>query len=77
LLKRARDLARSGQHDNHATIATALQAAGDFADVHHCLTERTISSQLDRLCVMAQAAAQVSRRPLATVLAEMRAAHRR
>ena len=76
LLKRARDLARSGQHDSHITIAMQLHGEIDFPDAHRCLTDRTISSQLDRLCAMAQSTAQTSPRPLVAVLADIRAAHR-
>jgi len=53
----ARDLARSGQHENHHSILPELVAVEGFAAAHRCLTDRAISAQLDRLCTIAQASA--------------------
>ena len=53
VLKLARDLARSGQHTDHMTIAAELELALGLAEVRRCLTERPIAAQLDRLCSMA------------------------
>jgi hypothetical protein len=77
LLQKARKLARSGQHAQHLTIVSELEASGEFLEVERCLTNQIISGQLDKLCAMAQASAVVSLRPLSIVLAEMRAASSR
>ena len=58
VLKLARDLARSGQHENHQSILMELEVVEGFAEVHRCLTDRVICAQLDRLCAMAHASAQ-------------------
>ena len=60
VLRLARDLARSGQHESHHSIVAELQFLAGFADTHRCLTNRVISAQLDRLCVMAQSAELVA-----------------
>jgi hypothetical protein len=72
VLKIARDLARSGQHENHHSIFAELEIVEGFADARRCLTDRVISAQLDRLCAMAQASAQASPSALAAFLADMR-----
>ena len=70
LLKLARDLARSGQHQDHHSIVAELHAAGDFFEAQRCLTDRAICAQLDRLCAMASG--RSSGGPLRTFLAQFR-----
>jgi len=53
LLNRARDLARSGEHESHASILADLESLEGFADARDRL--RDIRSQLDQLCALAQA----------------------
>ena len=55
VLNLARDLARSGQHADHRSIIAHIELVGDFADVRDRLVDRAIRSQLDRLCLLAQA----------------------
>jgi hypothetical protein len=71
VLNLARDLARSGQHQTHHSILAELEIVEGFVDAYRSLTDRAISSQLDRLCAMAQAPA---RSKLATFLAKTRQA---
>jgi hypothetical protein len=73
VLRLARSLARSGQHDNHTSIVAELELVDGFADAHRCLVDRVITAQLDRLCAMAQTSAPASARDLAAFLANMRA----
>ena len=68
----ARDLARSGQHENHHSILPELVAVEGFAAAHRCLTARAISAQLDRLCAIAQASAPAGARDLTAFLANRR-----
>ena len=49
----ARDLARSGRHENHHSILPELETVEGFAAVHRCLTDRAISAQLDRAWTIA------------------------
>jgi hypothetical protein len=72
VLRRARGLARSGQHENHHTILAELELTDGFADAHRCLTERVISAQLDRLCALARASGPATPQALALFLAGMR-----
>ena len=72
----ARDLARSGQYENHHSILPELVAVEGFAAAHRCLTDRAISAQLDRLCTMAQASAPAGAPDLAEFLANTRQAAR-
>ena|SRR5918995_5108219 len=72
----ARDLARSGQHENHHSILRELELLDGFAAAHRCLTDRVISAQLDRLCAMAQASAQAETPRLAGFIAKTRQAAR-
>ena len=72
----ARDLARSGRHENHHSILPELAAVEGFAAAHRCLTDRAISAQLDRLCAIAQASAPAAARDLAAFLANTRQAAR-
>jgi hypothetical protein len=72
----ARDLARSGQHENHHGILAELEAVEGFATAHRCLTDRVISAQLDRLCAIAQASAPAGAPDLAGFLAKTRQAAR-
>ena len=53
MLNRARALARSGQHSNHASIIAELESVEGFSGARERLQE--IRSQLDRLCAMARA----------------------
>jgi hypothetical protein len=76
ILKLARCLARSGQHQSHGSIVAEFELLEGFADAHRCLTDRVISAQLDRLCAMAQASAQAGALSLAAFLAETRQAAR-
>ena len=72
LLRVARDLARSGQHENHQSILTELRLIEGFADTRICPSDRVISGQLDRLCAMARNSSQTSTPVLATFLAQAR-----
>ena len=74
VLNLARDLARSGQHQTHHSILAELEIVEGFADAYGRLTDQVISSQLDRLCAMAQAPARASK--LAAFLAKARQAAR-
>jgi hypothetical protein len=56
VLRLARDLARSGQHENHRTIVAELVSVTGFADAQRCFADRVIIAQLDKLCRMAQGA---------------------
>ena len=57
VLRLARDLARSGQHQSHHSIVEELKQVEAFTEAHRCLTNRLIAAQLDRLCAMASAQA--------------------
>ncbi|MCD6052417.1 MAG: hypothetical protein K0Q55_3835 [Verrucomicrobia bacterium] len=59
VLNLARVLARSGQHQTHHSILAELEIVEGFADAYRSLTDRAISSQLDRLCAMAQVPASL------------------
>jgi hypothetical protein len=74
ILRLARDLARSGQHQSHRSIVEELKQVEAFAEAHGCLTNRAISAQLDRLCAMALA--QTGAPSLAAYVAETRQAAR-
>jgi hypothetical protein len=74
VLRLARDLARSGQHQSHQSIVEELKQVEAFAEAHRCLTNRAISAQLDRLCAMASA--QAGAPSLAAYIAETRQAAR-
>ena len=52
-LNRARDLARSGQYQDHASIMADLEPLEGFAEARERLQD--IRSQLDHLCTLAQA----------------------
>lgn len=71
----ARNLARSGQHEDHQSIVASLEVAG-VAEARRCLTERPIRAQLDKLCTMAQTA-HANACSLAAFLAEVREGARR
>ena len=73
VLRLARDLARSGQHQSHRSIVEELTVEA-FAEAHRCLTNRAISAQLDRLCAVALAPAGAP--SLAAYIAETRQAAR-
>ena len=53
ILNHARDLARSGQYQDHASIVAHLESLEGFAEARDRL--RDIQSQLDHLCIRAQA----------------------
>ncbi len=55
LLKQAQQLARSGQHADHASIIPQLAHMEDFDAVRVRLEQRPFRAQLDRLCAMARA----------------------
>ncbi len=55
MLDQARELARSGQHADHTTIIRELEAIEGFEVARIRLEDRAIRSQLDCLCVRAQA----------------------
>jgi hypothetical protein len=75
VLRVARGLARSGQHEDHRSIVTELlHPTEGFADAYRCLTDRAISAQLDKLCAMAQSSAPANARALSVFLANMRSA---
>jgi hypothetical protein len=74
VLRLARDLARSGQHESHHTILAELEVIERFSEVRGCIRERIISAQLDRLCALARASSPASPQALALFLAEMRGA---
>ena len=69
VLQLARQLARSGEHENHQSIIAELAID---TNAHSYLGERVISAQLDRLCAMAQSS-PASARSLAAFMADMRA----
>ncbi len=54
LLKQAQQLARSGQHADHATIIPQLTHMDGFEAARVRLGEGAIRAQLDRLCAMAR-----------------------
>ncbi len=54
LLKQAQQLARSGQHADHASIIPQLAHMDGFEATRVRLGEGAIRAQLDRLCVMAR-----------------------
>jgi hypothetical protein len=68
VLRLARDLARSGQHQSHQSIVEELKQIEAFADAHHCLMNRVISAQLDRLCAMALGSTQAGASSLAYIV---------
>jgi hypothetical protein len=74
VLNLARVLARSGQHQTHRSILAELEIVEGFAEAYGRLTDQVISSQLDRLCAMAQAPARGSK--VAAFLAKTRQAAR-
>jgi hypothetical protein len=74
VLNLARVLARSGQHQTHRSILAELEIVEGFADAYRSLTDRAISSQLDRLCAMAQVPPRASE--LAAFLEKTRQAAR-
>ena len=74
VLRLARDLAPSGQHQSHRSIVEDLKQVEAFAEAHRCLTNRAISAQLDRLCAMASV--QAGAASLAAYIAETRQAAR-
>ena len=59
LLNFARDIARSGRHEDHAGVIRELEALWDalpdFALVSPRLEDPAFRAQLDRLCAMARA----------------------
>jgi hypothetical protein len=74
VLNLARALARSGQHETHHSILAELEIVEGFVEAYGRLTDQVISSQLDRLCAMAQAPARGSK--VAAFLAKTRQAAR-
>jgi len=72
----ARDLARSGKHENHHSILPELVGVEGFAAAHCCLTDRAISAQLDRLCTIARVSAPAGAPDLTEFLANTRQAAR-
>lgn len=50
LMNYARDLARSGAHEDHRTILSQLQADPEFDRVRRWLEDRPFRAQLDQLC---------------------------
>jgi hypothetical protein len=74
ILRLARALARSGDHGDHRSIVAELDDGDTAAEAHRWLTDRVITSQLDRLCAMAQTPEPANARSLAALLADARAA---
>jgi hypothetical protein len=62
LLKRAQDMARSGQYPDPDSIAAALEAEGDFALVSSWFTDLRFRGQLQRLCSLARKTSSTDRR---------------
>jgi hypothetical protein len=54
LLNHARDLARSGAHPDHKSIIPHLEALEGFSDVRSHFEDRTLRTQLDRLCALSR-----------------------
>ncbi len=54
LLNHARDLARSGAHPDHKSIIPHLEALEGFSDVRSHIEDRTLRTQLDRLCALSR-----------------------
>ncbi len=54
ILDVARDLARTGWHEDHTTILRELEAIEGFAAVQTRLEDPAFCAQLDRLCAMAR-----------------------
>ena len=61
LLRRVRNLARSGRYPDHCSILAELEHLEAFAAVRACLRESPIPAQLDRLCAMARAGGRAIR----------------
>jgi hypothetical protein len=53
-MNHARDLARSGAHPDHKSILPHLEAMEGFSHVRSHFEDRTLRTQLDRLCALAQ-----------------------
>jgi hypothetical protein len=73
LLRHARDLARSGEHEDHRSIVAALGSGNDPGEARRWLTDRLITAQLDKLCGIAQTSAPANARTLAAWLTSARA----
>ncbi len=58
LLNRARELARTGRHQDHQSIGAQLEAVEGFAEATKEL--ELIRFQIDRLCAMARASSRTS-----------------
>ncbi len=59
LVRRARELARSGQYANLAAILPELEPLEGFAAARTRLDDRALRAQLDQLCAIAQATKQI------------------
>ena len=62
VVRRARDLARSGQYPNFAAIIPELEVLDGFTAARTRLEDRALRAQLDRLCAMTHDAAASDRR---------------
>ena len=54
VVKRARDLARSGQYPDLAAIIPVLEPMEGFAAARPRFEDRALRAQLDRLCALAR-----------------------
>ena len=54
VVRRARDLARSGQYPNLEAIIPLLEPMEGFATARARLEDRALHAQLDQLCAMAR-----------------------
>jgi hypothetical protein len=59
VVRRARELARSGQYANLAAIQPELEPMEGFAAARTRLDDRALRAQLDQLCAIAQATKQI------------------
>ena len=64
LVEHARNLARSGDHADHASILRELERIEDIDVAREALASPLIRLQLDRLCALAQLTADARRNVL-------------
>jgi hypothetical protein len=61
LLKRAQEMARSGQHATANSIAAALEAENEFHLVRSWFEDARFRAQLQRLCTLARKTSNTDR----------------
>ena len=62
VVRRARELARSGQYANLLAILPELEPMEGFAAARTQLDDRALRAQLDQLCAMTRATSQIGPR---------------